>query len=351
MNNNYIFFSIIKEKEMKEKDSLNTIRERLLQSLYEDCNYSVYTERLLEEGIKSLFIVPIFFKYLGFDNIDDYQFETMPMIDKNIKERADITIRNKFIIETKKFNLLINKQEHTKATEQLLNYLSPEDNFEYGILTDGFTWELYLERTFIEKIANKSKSIKNVQDKIPLCLDFSLKDDDFWDWLCFLHKDVYESNMETLAKGIVNIAETKKGGVAFHHMFSKLKNQPEIRGNMGKKLSEQLHKRFIPIKGEYFIDIKEGKFKPGDKLAFDEDEYIKIVVTILEDGRLEIVLSETFMKPGNPKEFLKEYPKFNEYFLGKWLEDPNSKIYIKKIDIFKDIKEMGKKKTKWIKIS
>ena len=333
-----------------EKEALEKIRKKLLASLSKDDNDLNYTERLLEEGIKSLFIVPVFFNYLGFDDIDDYQFETMPMIEKNIKERVDIIINDKFIIETKKFNLLKDKQEHTKAKDQLLEYLCPDDDFEYGILTDGFKWELYLERTFIEKIANKSKSMKNVQEKIPLCLEFSLNDEDFWYWLCFLHKDVYESNMETLAKGVVNIAESKKGGVAFHRMFSKLNNQPEIRGNMGKKLSEQLHKRFVPIKGEYWCDIISGKYKTGDKLAYDEDKYIKIVATILEDGCLEIVLSETFMKPGNPKEFLKAYPKFNEYFLGKWLEDPNTKIYKNRIDIFKDIKGMGKKKTEWVLI-
>ena len=234
------------------------------------------------------------------------------------------------------------KQEHTKAKEQLIEYLSPEDNYEYGILTDGHIWELYLERTFIEKIANKSKSMKNVQEKIPLCLKFSLNDEDFWYWLCFLHKEVYESNMETLAKGIVNIAEAKQGKVVFHHMFNKLKHQPEIKGNMDKKLTEQLRKRFIPIKGEYFDDIKAGIFHPGDKLAYNEDEFIKIVVTILEDGRLEIVLDETFMKPGNPKEFIKAYPNFNEYFLGKWLLNPNSKIYLNRKELLRAL--TGRKK-------
>ena len=87
-----------------EREALEKIRKKLLASLSKDENDLNYTEMLLEEGIKSLFIVPIFYNHLGFDDIDNYQFEATPMIEMNIKERADIIINNRFIIETKSCN-------------------------------------------------------------------------------------------------------------------------------------------------------------------------------------------------------------------------------------------------------
>ena len=326
-----------------EKEALERIRKKLLASLSKDDNEADYSSRLLEEGIKSLFIVPVFFNYLGFDDIDDYQFEAMPIKEKNLNERADIIIKNKFIIETKRFNLLKDEQEHIKAKKQLLEYLSPKDEYEYGILTDGFIWELYLERTFIEKIAYKSNTL-SLKEKIPLCLEFSLKDEDFWDWLSILHKEIIEDNMERLAKGIVNISLCKKGAVAFHHLFKKLEDDSDKRADMGQNVRDQLDIRFGKIKGEYFDEVEKGKYAIGELLEFD-DEIIKIVVKILEDGRIEIIPEKTIII--DQDKVVEGYPYFLKYRFDIWQNDPNSKIYKNRIDIFKSIIGKGKKKTKW----
>ena len=68
---------------------------------------SFFTENLKEEGLKNLFVIPLFTHYLGFTEYKDYSFEAALIKNATSKSDAiDILIQEKLAIELKNFNSL-----------------------------------------------------------------------------------------------------------------------------------------------------------------------------------------------------------------------------------------------------
>lgn len=315
-------------------DTLKANVEKLRESLKSD-NRDKYAERLKEEGLKSLIVVPILQDYLGFDDIDDYEFEYGKVSNR---DRSDILIRQNFLLELKKFNLLENPQNRRAAERQIIAYLEPDDDIYYGILTDGNYWSLFMEKRYVERFANNSREIAEIEEDIPSVISFSISNEHFWDLLLMFHRECYEDNMQQLARGVLNRARKLRGGIAWYNLFSKVK-EPEIRKVCGDVVKQQIEDTFWIDPGEFFDELKKEKVSLGDRYCY-EDDFIRFEVTIEKNGWIKID-SATVASKGLVKEALQYYPK-REEMIKSWTDDKNDNLYKTKIDVIKDLKDSQK---------
>lgn len=311
------------------KERLNKLRD----SLSDNYSESVYKNSLKEEGIKAIFIIPILHEFLNFTNIDEYKFEDIQGDNQNF---ADIVLRDNFLFETKRLNLLSDPNEKAKAEKQLRRYIKKEnDNIHYGILTDGFLWELFVERKFIEKYANEGNKIAELDDEdVHLCLAFSIADQHFLNLIMMFHKDIYEENFKKIiSRAIVNRATNKPGRVAVRNLFSLIDNT-DIEQICGNYVQEQIDKYFRKEKGEFFDDIACGKMNADAKLKY-EDEYLYIEVAVQKTGHIKVDPYKCRLNNEKLIEATQKMPTFLNLLTKTWPNSATDCIYPSRIDLIK----------------
>lgn len=241
-------------------------------------------QSIKEEGVKCLLVVPILFEYLGYNKIEHYKFEDNESSGHSF---ADITLKDNFLLELKKFGLLNDQSERNKAEKQIRNYIqNQKDNINYGLLTDDITWIFFIDKKYIEKHGNDDKEIMEIDGNVPPVFTFSIQDENFLNIISMFHIDILEDNIKrVLCKSIANVTLNVPGKVSLTPMFQKLENT-QLATVCEEILYEQIKNNFKIDKGEYFIELNKS-VRVGDKKIF-EDEFIYIEAIIQKNGYLLI---------------------------------------------------------------
>lgn len=315
----------------------NELRERfkkLRDSLKDPDSWVKYQDDLKEEGIKSVFVVPLIMEHLGFANIDDFKFEDVQGSNQGF---ADIVLKDNFLFELKKFNLFNDKAELERAEKQIKKYIRNEkDKIHYGILTDGVLWELFIDKRLIVQAGNEGSDLPELDDDCPCCMSVNISNEQFLNIIYMFNIEDYENNIKRyLAKSIVNKLLSKGGKFALNNMFTKLENM-DIEGICGKYVQDQIDEHFKLEKGEFFEQVKTDKSMLNKKLKF-EDEYVILVVSIIQNGHIKVNYQDCKIKMEKQIEAFSEYPNIIES-LKMWQQSSEACIYPSRINMYKAIK-------------
>ena len=288
----------------------NELRERfkrLKDSLKDNDSWFRYQNDLKEEGLKAIFIVPLLMEHLGFSNIDDFKFEDVQGANQGF---ADIILRDNFLLELKKFNLLSDKSELEKAEKQIRKYIKNEkDKIYFGVLTDGVVWNFYIDKRFIVLHGNESQDLPELDDDCPLCLSINIQNEQFLNLLYMFNIDDYESNIKKiLVNSVVNKLLSKGGKYALNKMFSRLENM-DMEGICGKYVQDQIDELFKLEKGEFFEQVKLDKNFLKSTYKY-EDEFIIIEHGVVQNGHIKVDFKKCKIKMEKQIEAFSEYPNF-----------------------------------------
>ena len=307
------------------KERINEIKKALKSGDPQEIEY--FSKHIKESGLKSLLIVPIFQEFLGFTSMKHYGFEVALSEKALAKQPAiDILIDEQMVIETKNFNYLANEKTRKDAEAQTKFYIKPKgDKIEYGILTDGVLWEFFIDTAFISRVSNEGSQVADMNEDIPLCITFDIMNEYFFELLSMFHKDIYQANIKKLSDGILKTIKGTPGGFGWQNLFAKVENT-EIQSKCGKFIKQKIEEQFRIKKGEFYDDIKAGKTKEG-VLYKIEDQYICLVFKVISNGFIQIIPEQSFLKPGNPKDVLKMFPKITELLFSHWLNDSSRREY------------------------
>lgn len=297
---------------------------------------------LKEQGVRSLFVIPLLEDILGYEQIENYHFEyqisgsgasKLPAVDI-------LLIKENLIIETKPFNSLSNDKNKQDAEDQLKKYIKPkEDEINYGLLTDGVIWEFMIDKLFLKNRCNDGKNV-DIDDDIPVCLTFKVLDDNFLNLMMLFHKDLCLENIKKLGDGIVKTIQNTKGGFGWQNIFAKvddITNQVKC----GDIIKNQILNIFKIKKGELYQDIKDGKINIKE-LYYIEDEYLKIVFNILSNGCIKVISEKSLLKPEKQHQVLEIFPNIIKKLFDEWVNNEESREYESLKELLKDMQGTAK---------
>lgn len=248
----------------------NVIQQRLSKVLEDQANNSPnYSSKLKEKGVEYALILPILDNLLGFDPLEDIEYETSSTTMNN--QRFDFLLDKCFVVECKSLENPLNNDN----ISQVYNYISKNKNINYGILTNGLRFEFFMQKNYIENIANNGDEIINFEKDVYNILKTKADDDDFYDVIQLFSKQNYSATFEAIAKYVFKQLELTKGKDPV------IVANKELNDNLKYKISKKLNINH----GFYFKDIKKGNIEPGTELGYS-DEYIGFKVIVQSDGTL-----------------------------------------------------------------
>ncbi len=229
-----------------------------------------YIDRLKEKGVECSILVPLFEILLGFDALKDIEYEFTS--DKRF-ERFDFLIENRFIVEAKRLNYPL---VDSKITDQIEKYILHHDNINYGVLSNGIEFAFFISKCFIEEFLEPEEKLKIDFNKAVFhVFTLSMDDEMFFNVIKLFSKDTYHEMFSRIAKFVKTRINNTRA--------TKIADEKDLNTWLQNKISETMDVR----RGRYFKDIQSGKYKPGDKLEYN-DGNIKITVILEIDGRVRL---------------------------------------------------------------
>ncbi|MFX0199935.1 MAG: hypothetical protein ACFFCW_27750 [Candidatus Hodarchaeota archaeon] len=308
---------------------IKPILKAMKQSL--DAKERDYNEYWKEAGLKSVFIVPLFERVLGYDPLIDMAFEFK--LPATGGEYLDILLQDSLVIETKRFNLLSDDKQRKKAHKEIRRYLSPDDSISFGILTDGVIWDFFMEKRFLERYGNNTEKVPPIREDIPLCFSLNSFDDGFLDDMSIFHAKGFYRNMKYLAACIVHRALRKPGAKAWYKLFSALENAQRQK-ICGDKIAVKIEDRFRSETGEF----KDDPSMIGKTLQW-EDEFLRLSVIVQPRGKIKVDLSNsnTILKPERQQGVLEKYPNITDRVFKTWPTSEQDRIYNSRVELLREI--------------
>ena len=247
---------------------------RKIYNSEDDDKFKKLSSTLKEKGVECSIIVPIIEIFLNFNTFSgDVEYEASSKARND--QRLDFLIDEKFIIEVKKLGS--NLDDHYK---QIREYIKLNDDISYGILTNGVDYQIWIQKSFIER--KTDKKVPQIKEEVIKVFELSLVDDSvqfFKDSLSIFKKKNYEKSFKKLASlvEIYTTTENRKGGTA------------KLHGDIGvnKELKDRIKKEVSPKIGIYYKDLETGKLKSGDKLVY-QDDCVIIPVEITSKGNVKL---------------------------------------------------------------
>ncbi len=277
---------------------------------------SYLSNRLKEKGVECSIIIPIFETILDFDAMLDIKYEESSLEKNN--QRFDFLINDDFVIEAKSLGTVLSTQ-----VKQMKKYISGNDRINYGILTNGWHYAVFIQKSFIEIIANEGKSIPELkQQKVLNVLTLSLDDDLFFDKIKIFSKNIYKESFKKIARFVFSCVVPKRG------------KSPSIHEDrdIDKKLQEEIKEKVSIKKGAYYDQIKNGELKVGDKLIYKNDE-IQIEIIIEENGIIRLPKDGAKILDMSKVIENGKYKPMVELVIGSWHESDS--LYEDPKDIFR----------------
>jgi hypothetical protein len=221
-------------------------------------------------------VLPLFEVVLGFEPIEDIVMECGS--EKYSNQRFDFVVTPK---NRGKYSLIVeakslcekNLQRHE---EQIVKYMKENQEYPWGILTNGFEWRFYISKKYIELKFNENRSLTHFKTKPVLnIMTLSLKDDNFLEIMQSMKKNNFENFWCNISKYTYAAISGGRG------------KRPTITPN--KKVNELLTEKIresVEIKvGDYWKYIQDNKMKPGDKVVC-KNNFVDLVFELDSGGRL-----------------------------------------------------------------
>ncbi|ORJ55887.1 type I restriction enzyme HsdR N-terminal domain-containing protein [Geothermobacter hydrogeniphilus] len=241
-----------------------------------DEEWNDIVRRLKEKGVEYCIVLPLFEVVLGFDPLKDVKMEQGS--DEYSNQRFDFVITPQennhysLIIEAKSL-LETNLKKHE---EQITKYMRDNQEYPWGILTNGFEWHFFLSKKYIEFKFNDDRPLDNYKsNKIFNVLSLSLSDENFIEIMQGMRKGDLGTFWHNMAKYTYATIAGGRG------------KRPNIHNNrsINEYISEQI-KEAVEIKtGEYWDLIQSGKMNKGDKV-FCKNNFIDLTFELDSGGRL-----------------------------------------------------------------
>jgi len=226
--------------------------------------------KLNEKGVECALIMPLLETILDFDPIEDICYESSSL-EKN-GQRFDFLIENCFLIEAKRLNVSLKDMQ-----EQLKRYILGNKNINFGILTNGIRYIVYLQKTFIREHSPENRELLVPMKKDVLeVLNFSVDDENFIDIIRLFQKDNYKYHFQRIAHYVLSCYNQGK--------VSKVCEDKELNELIKDKIRDSLNIQT----GIYLNKINSGEYTSGDILVYTNENF-EIHVTVQEDGRVKLI--------------------------------------------------------------
>ncbi len=228
-------------------------------------------ERLKEKGVECTILMPLFEDILGYDPVLDIEYELSS--SKVHGQRFDFLLDGCFVVEAKALNVLLTGN----IIDQIIKYISMNDEINYGMLTNGIQYVFFIQKTFIEKVANSGEEIIGARRSVYSVLTVGAEDDYFVEIMRLFSKQTYDEVFRRIAKYAFRQLVVKKGPK------TAIAEDKELDTYI-KKLIE---KRMDFKQGKYLPKIRSGEYKAGQKLVY-KDKYIQITIEVQTDGTVKL---------------------------------------------------------------
>lgn len=247
-------------------------RQRLKAIVDDQSNDNpIFPERLQEKGVEATVLVPLFENLLGYDPVDDIQYEHTSRVVHG--QRFDFLLDGRFIVESKPLNTPLTG----KVVKQVTDYISKNDDINYGMLSNGIEYVFLVQRAFIERVANEGQPIVGATQNVYNVLKLSADDDRFFEIMPLFSKTSYDEAFKGIAKYAYRQLVPTKGPTT-----------PIVSDReLDKYVKELIEQRMDFKRGHYLDQIRSGKLHPGQEL-FYKDKYVKFTVEVLPDGTVKL---------------------------------------------------------------
>jgi hypothetical protein len=215
--------------------------------------------------------MPMFEYFLGYDPINDIQYE---VTSSNVyRQRFDFLLDHRFVVESKALNSPITNDE----VKQISKYIAQNDEINYGMLTNGLEYVFLVQRSFIEKVANSGGAIVGASRPVYNVLTVSASDDKFLEIMSLFSRSSYDEVFTAIAKYVFRQLVPKKGPTT--PIASECDLDEYIKHLIEKKMDFK--------KGYYLDKIRSGEYVEGQMLTY-EDKYISMSVELQPDGTVKL---------------------------------------------------------------
>lgn len=227
-----------------------------------------YKKQLHEKGVECALLIPMLEVVMDFDTFSDVAYEQASK-QKN-SQRFDFLLQNKFLVEAKELNA--NLDAHYK---QIQRYIFDNTDINYGMLTNGIDFQIWVQKSYIEKISNTTLPHT---DNVTKVFDFSIREEKegpkfVLDVLSIFRKEKFEETFRSIASVAGAYASSKRGKKTNLHDDIKI----------DKRLHNKIQEAISIKKGIYYEEIRNNNMSPGETLIF-EDNCVKIAVEVTETG-------------------------------------------------------------------
>jgi hypothetical protein len=276
--------------------------------------------KLNEKGIECSILIPIFEIFLGFDALEDITYESASA-NRN-DQRFDFLIDNRFLVEAKRLGANL-----ADIKKQIVDYIITNDRINYGLLSNGYNFSFYIQKSYIKKYLGPHEEIHVPikRDVLPV-FTISIDDEYFEPIIRLFSKDTYIEHFERIARYVLSRYNNGK--------VSKITGDRDLN----EKIKELIREEVDPKAGYYLNDIKANRIKQGDILAYENDN-VKIPISVEMDGRVRLSKGSAEIKNMN-RTMESAFRPMIDRILNSWNEKDH--IFDNPLDIIREA--TGKKK-------
>ncbi|NLF73137.1 MAG: hypothetical protein GX575_29225 [Candidatus Anammoximicrobium sp.] len=255
-------------------ERLGEIRELLVNRPDE---FDQLGARLREKGVECVIVVPMLEVVLDFNTLRDIAYEQSS--DVKFGQRFDFLLDGCFLVEAKPLGALLD--DHHK---QIIDYIRDNPAVNYGLLTNGVDFQVWVKKTFIES----TKGTLQHLGPVVKVLELSLRDDStefVLNALQIFRKERYIDSFKRIA-GVA--AFYGAGGRGRPHVLHQDKDTNEV-------LTARIKDAVCVKKGYYYDDVVAGRLSAGDNLRYKSDcveitvELTKTGTVILRKGKANVL--------------------------------------------------------------
>lgn len=291
--------------------------QQRLNKLLEDQNDNNrnYSSRLQEKGVEYAIVLPLLENVLDYDPLEDikYEFSSEHVYD----QRFDFLLDDRIVLETKALGNPLTKD----VIDQITRYISKNDEISYGILTNGLIYDFFVQRTYIQNVANKGQDIIGAKKNVYNVLTLEAGDERFFEVVRLFSKSSYQATFEAISKYV------------FKQIVPTPGKDPIIVSD--KKLNEYIKENIrstLDFKKGYYLDqIRKGELEPDTKLCY-KDDFIGIEAHVQSDGTILIPKGSVKVDANKIMEDGTFRPLLNN--LQKWFDQ--DRIFYDPKDIFRE---------------
>lgn len=246
------------------------LRDRLAEVVEDEKGSGEYHDKLNEKGVECAIILPIVEILWGFDALKDVEYESSSK-ERN-DQRFDLLIENRFLVESKKLGVDLEQMK-----KQVEGYIISNNNINYGVLTNGFEYIFFLQKSFIKGFLGPEKEmgIPIGRDVIPV-LTITIDDhDNFIPIMKLFAKGLYDHQFRRIAEFVLSVHNQGK--------VWQLTTDSKVNDVLKQKIKDELDIK----KGVFLSDIQKGDRRIGDVLVFKTDD-LSISISREPDGRVRL---------------------------------------------------------------